>query len=1020
MQPKNLKAWAMASTLLTGIGFAAPAWAQEPLEEPAGPTRDEASDLRNTEDTITVTGTRIPSANLVSVSPVTQVDAAEISARGIIRIEDMLNTLPQAFADQGANYSNGATGNANVDLRGIGPVRTLVLVDGKRLPYGSPQSVAADLNQVPAMLIERVEVLTGGASAVYGSDAVAGVVNFVMIDDFEGLRLDTQYSFFQHHNSDEQAEELLDFNIGRNPSQFRQPDSNVMDGAAFEVSGILGVNTPDGRGNATAFITYRDVDPVYQANRDFSACAFGGTTEDYFVCSGSATNAPANILNLGSLDLPFLFGVDPNAGTFVSDSAANRFNFNPFNFFQRPDERYLAGVRAHYEFNRHFDVYTDISFMDDQSRSQIAPSGIFGGGVAGQNGGINCDNPFLSDEQADILCTDNGLSTASTYDADGNYTGGDIAEGLLILRRNVEGGPRQNVRRHTSYRGIIGTRGQFFDSPFDYDVYASYSNVHLADQYKNELSISRVGNALYAVEDSSGNIVCAINADANPANDDPNCVPVNIFTGSISPEAQGYIGVPMLLDGQTTQQVVSGSIFGDLGAYGIVSPMAQTPVGVAFGAEYRRDDLSLLPDIIYQTGDGFGQGGSTEPVAGTTDVWEVFGEVQIPLIEGRPGIEVLNFEGAYRFSEYNTGVSTDTYKLALEYAPNDDFRFRAAQQRAVRAPNVIELFSSQSLGLFDLPLEGSTGAESFDPCSGATPRASAAACANTGVTSAQYGTIVDSPAGQFNALFGGNPNLDPEEADTFTFGVIATPGFVPGLTLSIDYFNIEVEDLVATIPPQQALELCLENGDPAFCSLINRGDGGTLWANPSGFIVATNVNTGSLKTTGLDIVGSYAFDLEQFWQGAGEVNFDFVGTWLEELSYVSIPGGEKQECAGQFGGSCNTATAGPINPEWRHKLNATWVSPFDVDITGAWRYVSEVDGPGTPSGAGFDHQHYFDISANWYAKENVNVRFGVNNVLDNDPPLSSAVGAGAGNGNTFPQVYDSLGRYIFMGASVDF
>ena len=994
MQSKDLKAWMLASTLLTSAGFAAPAFAQDADEgEEAAPAA---------EDTIVITGTRIPSANLVATSPITTIDAGDIAGRGVIRVEDMVNALPQAFAAQGANYSNGATGTAQVNLRGLGASRNLVLLNGRRLPFGSPRSTPADLNQVPSPLVERVEVLTGGASAVYGSDAISGVVNFILMDDFEGLRLDAQYSFYQHKNDNSTMQDLITEFANRNPAQFRLPEDNVVDGEAVELTAVMGVNTPDGKGNASAFITYRNVNPVYQANRDYSACAFGtrnGGTE--FTCSGSATSAPANFLNLNpALNYGWF---RTNGSEFIDrDFTSDAFNFNPFNFFQRPDERYTVGTFLNYEFNRNFDVYTELQFMDNRSLSQIAPSGIFGGGVAGSNGGINCNNPFLTAQQVDFLCTSQGLGAT------------DIAEGVLILRRNVEGGSRQSDIRHTMYRGVVGVRGQLFDTAFDYDVYASYANVHLAENYRNELSIARVGKALYAVRDAGGNIVCAVNADADPANDDAACVPYNIFSGAPSEAALGYVQNPLLQDGTTTQQVVSGSVFGDLGAYGVVSPWATSGVGLAVGAEYRRDTLELLPDANYQLGDGYGQGGPTTPVAGETDVWELFGEVQVPIIEGAQFAELLAFEAAYRYSDYNTGVSTDTYKLAGEWAPVDDLRFRTSFQRAVRAPNVIELFSTQSLGLFDLT-QGANGL--YDPCAGAAPSATLAQCQNTGVTAAQYGNIADNPAGQFNQLSGGNPNLNPETADTYTVGLIFTPSFLEGFTATIDYFDIEVVDLVSTVPPTQALRECLATGAAEFCSLVNRGAGGTLWANPTGFIVATNTNIGSLSTSGVDVSASYSFDLETLVAGAGSIDVEYVGTWLESLETITTPTANPYDCVGFYSSSCGTP-----NPEYRHKANATWMAPFNADFTLTWRHFAEVEifGGGAEINRILDAQNYFDLSANYYPKDDVRFRVGVNNIFDDEPPLSASVGAGAGNGNTYPQVYDALGRYVFAGVTVDF
>lgn len=997
LQNKALARRLLCATMLSGMAVAAPtAFAQE--------AEDAAEEV--SQDTITVTGTRIQSANLVATSPVTTIDASEIAGRGVIRVEDMVNQLPQAFAAQGSNYSNGATGTAQVNLRGLGAQRNLVLLNGRRLPYGSPRSVPADVNQIPSAMVERVEVLTGGASAVYGSDAITGVVNFILDDDFEGLRIDTQYSFYQHNNENSSIQSLVNEFAAGNPSQYKLPDDNVVDGEAVEISAVMGVNTPDGRGNASAYISYRNVNPVYQANRDYSACAFGTRNNGTeFSCAGSSTNATANFLNLGTdpalSNFQSWFRTDLNSfidRDFVSDT----FNYNPFNFYQRPDERYTVGSFINYEFNRHFDAYAELSFMDNTSRSQIAPSGVFGGGVAGQGGGINCNNAFLTDQQRNFLCTQNGLGPT------------DVAEGVLILRRNVEGGMRQSDIRHTTYRGVVGLRGQVADSPFDYDVYASYSNVSFVENYNNELSIRKSSLALNAVRNAAGDIVCAVNADADPSNDDAACVPYNIFSGTPSAEAIDYITSPLLQRGTVEQQVLSGSMFGDLGAYGIASPFASSGVGVAFGAEYRRDSLNLLPDAAYQSGDGFGQGGATPPVSGTTDVWEVFGEAQIPLVEGAEFADLLAVELAYRYSDYSTGVATDTYKVAGEWAPVPELRFRGSYQRAVRAPNVIELFSNQSIGLFDLT-QGANGL--YDPCAGSNPSATLAECQNTGVTAAQYGNIADNPAGQFNQQTGGNPNLDPEVADTYTFGFIFTPSFIDGLTITADYFDIEVEDTVSTVSPNQSLSECLATGAASFCSLINRGDGGTLWANPTGFIVATNTNIGSLSTSGFDISATYSLDLEEFVSGSGSLEFEYVGTLLESLETVSSPTAAPYDCVGFYSSNCGTP-----NPEYRHKATATWLTPFNADFTLSWRHFGEVEifGGGAAINQTLESQDWFDLSGNYYAADNVRFRAGINNIFDKEPPLSAAVGAGAGNGNTYPQVYDALGRYVFAGVTVEF
>ncbi len=995
MTNKNLKSGLIRSTILAGLAvFSAPVVLAQDVETVA-----ETAEDASVQQTIVVTGSRIPQQNLIGTSPVTNIGAGEITTRGVVRVEDIVNTLPQAFAGQGSAVSNGSSGTATVNLRGLGANRTLVLMNGRRMPYGSPQLAAADLNQIPAALIERVDVLTGGASAVYGSDAIAGVVNFIMKDDFEGVRIDSNYSFFQHNNNNTTMQELNAAN------GYDAPSGSTTDGTAYDITAIMGVNSDNGNGNITAYASYRNVEAVNQGQRDYSNCALTGSGP--YGCGGSATNLDANFLVLGTGNipvrgdanpggLPSLFGVQD--GVF-SDGSSGSFNYNPYNYYQRPDERYSFGVNGHYEFNKNVEVYTELSFMHNRTFAQIAPSGVFGGGIAGDAGGINCNNAFLSDQQFQYLCASQGL------------TADDTATGVLILRRNVEGGNRTDDLTHQTFRGVVGTRGEIADTGLNYDVFASFARVSLSQSYLNELSKAKVAKALNAVDDGEGNIVCAVNADADTSNDDGACVPYDIFSAAGPSEAAlGYVVSPLLSNGSTDAQNIVATISGDLGQHGMKVPTASEGLGFAAGVEYRRNSLAFTPDAGFQSGDGYGQGGATTPISGSTESYEFFGELNVPLVQDRPGIYDLGLEFAYRYSDYTTpDATTDTYKVGFDYAPVEDIRFRASYQQAARTANIFELYDAQGLGLFDLTEQGPDGASYYDPCSGTNPAATAAQCANTGVSAAQYGLIADNPAGQFNQLTGGNLELDPEVSETFTIGFVFEPTFIDGLTLSVDYFDINVEDYIDTVNPETALNECLDNGDAFFCSLVNRGDGGTLWAGTTGFITATNVNTGELSTSGFDVNAAYSFDIGTF----GSMTMDYTATILQDLTTQELPTSVPYDSVGYYGGRHGTS-----NPEYRHIAGASWETPWNVTAGITWRHFGEVE---LESGAQpLDAQNYLDVNATYNVFENTSLRAGINNVLDDEPPLSSSVGSGFGNGNTFPQVYDALGRYVFFGATVDF
>ncbi len=924
---------------------------------------------------VVVTGSRIQKANLVSSSPVTQVNAEEFKFQGNVRVEDLLNKLPSVYASNTSGDANGATGTATLNLRNLGSVRTLTLLNGRRLPPGSPAAggYAADVNQVPGALIQRVEVLTGGASSTYGSDAVAGVVNFILVDDFEGLKVDYQYSGYTHNNDNGSIQDL------NRSTGFDVPDGTETDGEISDLSVIFGANLDGGRGNVTAYFTYRNIDPVVQGSRDYSNCALGGTS-DNFSCGGSSTLPEGRFTDFG-----LLAGTGPGSFDYIvsGDQFVPRdgllYNYAPLNFFQRPDERYTGGAFARYSINEHVEAYGEVMFMDDRSNAQIAPSGAFFVTSA-----LSCGNPFLSAQQFDLVCGQYGLG-------DGDF------QDVFIGRRNVEGGARNNDLRHTSIRGVFGLRGDINDT-WRYDAYAQYAEVSYEETYNNDLSTTKIIRALDAVEDADGNVTCRSVIDGS----DPTCVPWNLFTeGAVTQNMLNYLYLPLFARGTTDQKVVSGYVAGDLGEYNIQIPSAETGVQVVLGTEYRSENLEFSPDNGYQSGDGAGQGGPILGVNGGYDVTEFFTEISIPLVEGKSFAEELNLDLGYRWSDYSTDVQTDTYKVAAGWAPVASLKFRASFNHAVRAANIRELFRPQGIGLFDM---------TTDVCATATPSRTLEECARTGVTAGQYGTIADSPAGQYNQITGGNPDLQPEESDTYSFGLVWTPEFADGLAITLDYFDIEVEGAIAGIGSEEILNSCYETGDSFFCGLVNRGPAtGTLWLGNDN-VVNTDINTGFFATAGLDYTIDYSFDIGDM----GSLNFNNIGTLVDSWEQQATPNSDVVSCEGTWGGVC-----GSPNFELVNNFRVTWLTPWDLALSGAWRYMSEVED--NDDTADFDAQNYLDVSAVWDVTEMISLRAGINNVTDEEPPLGPAPGPSIfGNGNTFPGYYDALGMYWFLGASVQF
>ena len=994
----------LASSMICGAAFlglsATSAYAAAAADAAAGEVSE-----------IVVTGTRIPSPNLTSIAPVTTVGNADIKAQGVTRMEDITNSLPQVFAGQGSSITNGSTGAATVDLRGLGPNRTLVLIDNRRLNPGDPTartSVSADLNFVPAALVERVDVLTGGASATYGADAVAGVVNFIMLKNFEGVRIDAQYSGYQHDNNNSTGQAALRAAAATAliPSQFTIP-GNSFEGEGSEVSLVLGVNAPDGKGNVTAYATYRQNNAILEGDRDFSACTLASTAAG-FGCSGSGTAFPARVGG---------FLVDPTTfNTFRPRNAATDvFNFGPANFFVRPDERYSLGAFAHYEIAPWATAYMDTMFMDDNSTAQIAAGGIFAGTFS-----VNCANPLLSAQEKGLLVPTAATGGGTCATNPGGIFTSTIARRLL----DQEQTGRLTQFRHTDYRIVVGLKGDLGKN-WNYDGYLQYGSVQVNNRQSGNFDTTRINQSLNAIAGPGGTAIC--NPAANP---DPGCVPINIFTSQfISPAAIKFLSINSFNSGNIIERVASLAFTGKLGDYGVKSPMASEGVGVALGAEYRREHLDTVADFLSNNGLVNGNGGAAPPVNGGFDVYELFGEARVPLVSDMPYAKDISLELGYRFSNYSSIGNTNTYKVAGEWEVIDGLRFRGGYNRAVRAPNVIELFAPQNV-----VLDGTA-----DPCAGlSAANPLVATCASLfHLTTAQVLAIEKNPANQYNGQTGGNPNLKPEISDTYTAGVVFQPTFVPGMSVSVDYFNIKVDQFISRIGATLELTNCVNTGNPVFCSLVHRDANGSLFLSNQGFVQDTTLNTGSLQTSGVDLNVAYHTDLSTFGLGDnGSISASLIGTWLDKTVTQPLPGGPSFDCKGLYGTTCGTPS-----PEWRHKARLTWNTPYSygdwvksLSFSAQWRYFGKVtadsfdanpqlNNPGIQTAVEqrFPAQNYIDLTANFTVHNNLNFRVGVNNVFDKDPPLAgNNLPATVGNGNTFPQVYDALGRFVFVGLSADF
>jgi iron complex outermembrane recepter protein len=979
---------------------------------------------------VVVTGSRIAAPNLDSISPVTAVTSEEIKEQGVVRVEDLLNSLPQVVADQGSGLSMGSTGVATVNLRGLGPQRTLVLINGRRLMGGDPNAgapstgnlgygSAADVNQVPTALIDRVDVLTGGAASTYGADAVAGVVNFVMNDHFEGVRVDANAGIYNHSNHEDGLNALL------SKKGFPTVTGTNWDGQNKDITLIMGHNFADGAGNFEGYLGYRRTSPITADHRDHSACVVdngldlsSGTTFAPYVCGGSSNSAPSVIYNQTTFASD---QVDAN-GNLVKKY--NLYNYAAAHYLQRIDERYTAGFFGHLKFNDHAEAYTEFMFMDDDTRGNYAGAGMFLGsgfasdatGLRDGNWNLNCGtgfgsagaNPFLTAQAYGVLC-----SPGSQFGTNpNNATNGDVQ--VLMARRNVEGGPREDEYTHTTWRGVFGARGEIV-SDWNYDASFTFGKTRSTDFHNNDTSSARMQDAILAVLDpNTGQPVCRSH--------NANCVPWNIFNpnspyGGVSQAALNYISVPALVQGQSEEDVFTAYVNGDLTHMGVVLPTADDGLKVVFGTEYRRETIQFRPDEEFISADLSGIGSPVYGYDAQYHVWEAFTEERMPLVRNLPGIKKLDVEAGFRYSSYTSGFNTNTWKIGLSWAPIDDLKFRASYNRAVRVPNAAELFKPDNVAL------DSGG----DLCATGTQ----ALCNLTNGGNA----APPSPAGQYNGLVGGTSTLKPEIGKTTNVGLVFTPSFAPGFSATLDYTDIKMTNVITSYGPALIQANCVASGDPnnSWCQMIHRDPNGTLWASPQAYTVDPLLNIGGLENKSVDLGLAYRINLGSF----GRIRARLDGTYLINLNINPGGGVAQYDCSGHFGPDCS-----PVTPKWRHRLSADWDTPFTGLSAGAtWRFFGKarntllddkfpeyvgaatIAAGGPPPDANIPNISYLDLRVA-YTWDKVTFRAGVNNVLDKDPPLIDTINSGGNQiyaeSNTFPSVYDTAGRYLFLNMTVDF
>jgi outer membrane receptor protein involved in Fe transport len=978
-------------------------------------------------ETIVVTGSLIRNPNLDRSSPVTVTSAEEIDLKQVNTAEQILRDIPGIVPSIGSAVNNGNGGASFVDLRGLGSNRNIVLLDGQRL-VPAELNGRFDLNNVPLALVERVDVLTGGASTTYGADAVSGVVNFITRRDFTGVEVSGGYGITEKG-----------------------------DGQTLRLDLTMGAAFDDGRGNVTLGIGYQEADQVLQDDRDFSRFSY----DSFFgSAGGSGTSAPSRFSGVNPSGGDNITGgvnvqggsrqITPDGTAFRPTTAFDAFNFNPYNVFQTPFKRFNIYAAGRYEVNENLEFYTRAIFSKNKVQTIIAPSGAFGLSVS-----VPLNNPFLTTAQRNAFCNfdtnpaagitprftpaECAAAATATGPTDPNYR----TVTSVLARRNVEGGPRISTYDTTFFDYQAGLRGAV-TSTLDYDVSVSYGESENVSTAAGYWLNSRVRQGLLTQRDPvTGAVSCQ-----NTAN---GCVPINVFggVGSITPEMIDFLQEESATTNKFSLTQFKGNIAGDVG-FGI--PFASNPIAFAVGAEYRDYSAQQKSDLLSQSGDLGGAGGAAPNIDGGFSVYEFFGEVIAPIVQDVPFVEDLTFEAGVRYSNYsidapsNPSFDTWTWKVGGSWSPGFGLKIRGNYAQAVRAPNIAELFSPVNTGLTNLnddPCANLNDAGGRIPGRPVPTGELLAVCLAQGAPASSIGSISVPTAGQANATFGGNVELKPETSTSWTLGAVFVPEFAPGLSLTVDYYNIVVTDAITEPAPGDGIAACFGDNPlspPAgaaatdACRIIRRSAiTGGLSGDSSevpGLFLATS-NLGRLETDGVDFTLNYGLPL-----GPVDWKLAITGNWTGKSVFQASETADPRDCVGLYGANCPS-----IQPDWSWSVRNTFtISDFDFSLL--WRHMTSVRYEdagtadeafiGTITGGNLAGQEadfnfipsydIFDLSMRFQASEMFSFTFAISNLFDKQPKVvGNSIGSTSFNsGNVYPSSYDALGRRFNVGARLRF
>ena len=945
---------------------------------------------------IVVTGSRIARPELESPTPVTILSAAEIQASGNLNVADVLRNLPavgiSGLSSANTNFSTAGAGINSINLRNLGDNRTLVLVNGRRMVpgYTSSTTNVVDLNMIPTDFIERVDVITGGASAVYGSEAVSGVVNVILKDHFDGVRI-------------------------------RGQGGGATEGGENSKLGSLtfGSGFADGRGSAMFNVAYDKDAGLWSRQRDISKIDTSITRKSIYGAF-SSFNPQGNMILADAQGnaLDGLYTFSPTTGAVVPYATALGFNRNAYRRITVPVDRTLVSGLMKYDLAEKQQLYSEFTYGLTHTQSAlepfplgIGPQGATDNVYGGSGAGIPLTNAYIPADLAAIIAADNADPTVT-----GNCSTGTAAAciaGIGVRKRLVDVAIRSSEARRQTARVVLGAKGDLFSTPWNYDVYYNYGRTTDSQQSTGQVNVLNLRYALDSIVDpTTKKIVCR-----DPIAQSQGCVPINVFgRNSITSAAAAYVNAL-----ENREAVIQEQIFSAI-AQGPLFKLPAGEVRAVVGAERRTEQSSEVWDALSNS--GLNGGNAIPNTFGAYTVKDIFAEVAVPLVAGKPGVKDLSLDAAARSSDYTTVGRVSTWNVSLNYAPIDDVHFRGVYSKATRAPNLSELYQGP--------------AQSFpsgisDPCDGLTA-ASTGAIATACKAIPAVANAINSPGG-FNYGFldyqvitgynSGNPNLQPENAKTYSFGLVFTPTALRGFTTSIDYFNIKIENAVGSVDIPTLLSQCLLTQSPTYCTSVFRDpNSGKLTR-----IDQVSINVATLSEAGVDVQSRYRFELPASIGGSMGIGLNW--SWLQKLDQINQPGAPTVHYKGQIaetpggvelpGGPANRVTlqlqydGHGFEAGWTVRYQSAMKDTLDTSQLSANQLAQLTPFNSVPAYT----YHDLQLGYTFDAKLKTKLYGGLRNVFDKKPPfLPSGMQTQITGTETAPDSYDALGRQWYAGFEV--